>query len=127
MFHVTRLKLFFGSAEEAFRLAQLDADQHVIQAILAYDGNPEKRRDMRFLVHFADDSKHWLQWSKDISDTVQFEDFAANDQSSPYCFSRPPLPQRMSKHLPGLPSPSWNPVTQYSWTSVPLVQHGTVA
>eukprot|EP01033_Poteriospumella_lacustris_P017893 gene17893-biopygen8036 len=75
VFHVTRLKLFFGSAEEAFRLAQLDADQHVIQAILAYDGNPEKRRDMRFLVHFADDSKHWLQWSKDISDTVQFEDF----------------------------------------------------
>ena len=75
VFHVTRLKLFFGTYDDAFRMAQLDADQHLVRRLLGYQGNPEKRRDMQFLVEFADDSVHWLPWSRDISDTIQFEEF----------------------------------------------------
>ena len=48
--HVTRLKLFAGSREEAYKAALLDADQFVIRKIHYRRGNPEKRSEMFFFV-----------------------------------------------------------------------------
>ena len=45
-FHVTRLSLFTGTAEEAFRLAMADTDQHLLERISGYRGDPEKRETM---------------------------------------------------------------------------------
>ena len=81
-FHVTRLKIFHGGMEEAKRVAVLDNDQFEIRKFVAYKGNPEKRTTMEFEVLFEDGSLVWLPWSKDIFDTVQYEE---------YCRSRPEL------------------------------------
>ena len=60
----------------------LDNDQFEIRKFVAYKGNPEKRTTMEFEVLFEDGSLVWLPWSKDIFDTVQYEE---------YCRSRPEL------------------------------------
>ncbi|KAG9292464.1 hypothetical protein G9A89_000462 [Geosiphon pyriformis] len=81
-FHVTRLKIFHGSREEAVRIAKLDNDQFTIRRFIAYRGDPTVRTTVEFEIEFEDDSIVWLPWSKDIFDTVQYEDF---------CRSRPEL------------------------------------
>lgn len=73
--HVSRVKIFHGNRDEAFAMAQLDNDQYVIEKFLGYKGDPLERSNMDFLVRFADKSELWLPWSKDVSDTVQFETF----------------------------------------------------
>jgi hypothetical protein len=81
-FHVDRLKLFHGSKDQAFSMAQLDNDQFVVSHFGAYRGDPLRRTEMEFEVHFADGSVVWLPWSNDLFQTVQYEDF---------CRSHPPL------------------------------------
>jgi hypothetical protein len=81
-FHVTRLKLFTGSREEAVRVAMIDNDQYTVVRFKAYRGDPLVRTTMEFEVLFADGSAVWLPWSKDLFDTVQYEEF---------CRSRPEL------------------------------------
>ena len=71
--HVTRLKLFTGSREEAYKAALLDADQFVIRKIHYWRGNPEKRSEMFFFEEFDDGDKVLLPYSKDLSSAVQFE------------------------------------------------------
>ena len=48
--HVTRLKLFVGDQEEAYKIALLDADQFVIRRICYWCGNPDKRSEMFFFT-----------------------------------------------------------------------------
>ena len=74
-FHVTRLKLFHGTLEQAKEIAMLDQDQYLIDRILAYRGNPLTRTTMSFEVRFNDGSVVWKPWDRDLSDTIQFEDF----------------------------------------------------
>ncbi len=81
-FHVTRLKIFHGSTEEAIRIAKLDNDQYTIRRIIAYKGDPEVRTTMEFEIEFEDNSIVWLPWTKDIFDSVPYEDF---------CRSKPEL------------------------------------
>jgi hypothetical protein len=81
-FHVTRLKLFHGSSDEAKQLAQLDNDQYTIDAFITYRGDPLVRTTIEFHVKFADNSLVWLPWSNDLFQTIQYEDF---------CRSRPEL------------------------------------
>jgi hypothetical protein len=71
-FPVDRLKPFFGSEKDAFQSAMLDNDQYAIEAIRAYRGDPEKRMQCVFLVHFMDGDEVWLPWSFDLASTVQF-------------------------------------------------------
>ena len=52
--HVTRLKPFFGSLEEAFEVAKHDKDQQTIVAIQWYSGNPHIRTSMQFGVLWED-------------------------------------------------------------------------
>lgn len=74
-FHVERLKLFTGRREEAERVALLDHDQYQVDRILYYRGNPEIRTTMEFFIRYADGDERWVTWSKDLFDTVQYEDF----------------------------------------------------
>ena len=81
-YHVERLKLFAGTREQAFKLAQIDTDQYVITQFLAYRGDPDTRTTMEFEVEFADGSHPWLPWSNDLFETIQYEEF---------CNANPPL------------------------------------
>jgi hypothetical protein len=80
--HVERVKIFVGSDEDAMKMAQLDQDQFEILTILAHRGDPALRSKMEFLVQFKDMEEHWLEFSPDISTTVQFGN---------YCHSKPYL------------------------------------
>jgi phospholipid-translocating ATPase len=64
---------FFGSHDEAVRMARRDDDQEVVVAILAHRGEPRQRRSMDFKVHFGDSSVLWLPWSSDIAQTIAYE------------------------------------------------------
>ena len=51
---VSDLKPFRGDLKTAKSLAVSDADQHLIDKVLAYSGDPMTRTSMQFLVRFAD-------------------------------------------------------------------------
>ena len=82
--HTDRLKIFIGSEEDAFKMAMLDEDQYLVQSITNFKGDPATRTTMSFKVTYADGDTRWVPYSRDISQTVQFED---------YCNSFPPLRQ----------------------------------
>ena len=95
--HVTRLKLFVGTREEAYKAALLDADQFVIRRIRYWRGNPEKRSEMFFLVEFDDGDKVLLPYSKDLSSSAQFEEFIfAEPQLFPLRFNAADAPKRIT-------------------------------
>ena len=74
-FNPAVLKIFVGSHESAYKMAQLDNDQYEINIILGYSGDPNKRSMMDFYVKFVDGTKQWLPYSEDLSSTQQFEAF----------------------------------------------------
>jgi hypothetical protein len=82
VFHVERLKLFFGSDVEAYDAALRDADQYLIDKFISYKGDPLVRTSIQFYILFADGCYHWKVWSKDLFDTIQYET---------YCRSLPQL------------------------------------
>ena len=95
--HVTRLKLFTGSREEAYKAALLDADQFVIRKIHYWRGNPEKRSEMFFFVEFDDGDKVLLPYSKDLSSAVQFDEFVYSEpQLFPLRFNAADAPKRIT-------------------------------
>ena len=81
-FHGSRIKIFHGSADEAYKTALLDQDQFVVKEFLAYRGEPLKRTTMQFEVHFEAGSILWLPWSLELFDNIQYENF---------CRSKPQL------------------------------------
>jgi hypothetical protein len=81
-FHVSRLKIFHGTLDQAKEMAMLDHDQYAVSRFIAYRGDPLLRTSMEFEIEFEDGSVVWLPWSKDLFDTMQYEDF---------CRSRPEL------------------------------------
>ena len=83
-FNQLDLTLFAGNELDAFKMAQLDNEQYVIDSIIAHNGNPDKRNTMDFLVAFTDGTKQWRPFSQDLFATVQYEY---------YCSSSPELRQ----------------------------------
>jgi hypothetical protein len=82
IFHAERLKPFYDSREQAYDAALRDQNQYLISRFLAYRGNPLVRTSVSFKVQFEDSSIHWKPWSKDLFDTIQYEE---------YCNSLPQL------------------------------------
>jgi hypothetical protein len=75
IYHSDRLKPFYGTREQAKEAALRDAEQYYIEKFLAYRGDPQVRTTIEFYVEFVDGSKHWKVWSKDLFDTIQYENF----------------------------------------------------
>lgn len=73
--HVSKVKLFAGTLQDAFQTALEDYNQYEIETILTYAGDPLKRTALDFEVRFKDSSVLWLPYSKDLADTTHFEDF----------------------------------------------------
>jgi len=73
-----KLKIFFGSEEEAKNAALLDYNQYWLDSILSYLGNPEKRSTLRFKVKYADGDICWVPYCSDLSTTKQFDDFCSS-------------------------------------------------
>jgi hypothetical protein len=82
VFHVSRLKIFHGSREDAKKVAMIDNNQYEIREFKAYRGDPLIRTTVEFEILFEDESLVWLPWSKDLFETIQYET---------YCRSRPEL------------------------------------
>ena len=84
--HISRLKPFIGSWEDAVQYAKLDYNQYDIQGILYFTGNPHKRSSMLFNVTFLFDGNtenKMIPYSADFDKTQQFEEFI---NRSPYLF-----------------------------------------
>ena len=77
-YHVSRLKLFVGSAAQAREAAMRDQDQFTLECILTYQGNPLRRSETRYYVRFQDGDTVWLPYHRDLYETVQFADFIAS-------------------------------------------------
>jgi hypothetical protein len=85
---VNRLRLFYGSLEEAKKAAQLDSDQYEVNKIVAYRGDPDQRTTMEFEVHFADGEIQWVTWSQDLFQSIPYEDFCrSKPELSPLLFT----------------------------------------
>ena len=82
IFHVERLKIFHGDRTEAERVALLDHDQFEIEKIMYWRGDPTVRTTMEFFIRYQDGDERWVTWTKDLFDSVPYEDF---------CRANPPL------------------------------------
>jgi hypothetical protein len=72
---VGRLKLFYGTKDQAYQAALLDKDQFVIKNIMAHRGDPLLRSTMSFHIEFADGSQIWVPWSRDLFDSIPYEEY----------------------------------------------------
>jgi hypothetical protein len=66
LFHVDRLKPYFGTLDSAKDLAQADGFQHVIVDITAHRGDPMSRKKMDFYIQYAEGPPLWVPWSTDL-------------------------------------------------------------
>lgn len=78
VFHSSRLKPFFGTYVEAKEAALRDTEQYQIDHFIAYRGDPNVRTTVEFYILFVDGSYHWKQWSPDLFDTIQYEEFCTS-------------------------------------------------
>jgi hypothetical protein len=99
VFHVTELKIFHGNLSEATNLAMVDFNQYVIKEFLAFRGDPNTRTTMEFLVEFEDGAQVWKPWSKDISDTVPFENFCRSNAPLQLLLFNRTVSDRMAKEF----------------------------
>jgi hypothetical protein len=74
VFHMDDLKPFVGVPEKAYARALTDADQFVIEKIVAYKGEPLKRSTTSFLVRFQDGDERWLPY-KSVAEAAKLDEF----------------------------------------------------
>ena len=95
--HVTRLKLFVGTRDEAYKVALLDADQFVIYKIHYWRGDPNKRSEMFFYTEFTDGDCVLLPYSKDLSSSTQFDEYIHSEPMLfPLRFNSNDAPKRIT-------------------------------
>jgi hypothetical protein len=75
VFHANCLKYFCGSSEQTKNAALRDMDQYIFDALIAYRGDPLVRTSLSFYIRFMDGTLQWVSWSKDIFDTVEYENY----------------------------------------------------
>ena len=78
--HTDNLQPFFGDAAAALDAALRDNNQHHIQRIITFKGDPFRRHSTSFQVEFADGDIIWKNYDKDLSDTSHFEEFCRSHQ-----------------------------------------------
>jgi hypothetical protein len=76
-YHVTRLKLFAGTEQQAREAAMRDADHYTVTAVISYRGNPVRRTETAYLVVYGDGDRIWRAYAKDLADTEAFAAFCA--------------------------------------------------
>jgi hypothetical protein len=99
VFHVTELKIFHGSREEAYKLAMVDFNQFVVKNILGWRGDPLTRTTMEFLVEFEDGAQVWKTWERDITDTQCFEEYCRANRPLRFLLYGRAIADRMCKEL----------------------------
>ena len=62
----------------------IDGDQHLVDRILGWRGDPERRTTMEFDVLFADGDRVVLTWTPDLHATRQFAEYC---ESQPLLYS----------------------------------------
>lgn len=82
-FYVGDVKPIHCTEEQAMELARVDADQFLIESIIAHRGNPHMRTSMEFFIKFQSEQKPiWRTWDIDLFQTEQYAE---------YCSERPSL------------------------------------
>ena len=62
-FFISRLKRFNVSGREnVTALAARDKDERIVEKISAHTGTPDRRKDMKFKVHWIGDEPHEFSW-----------------------------------------------------------------
>jgi hypothetical protein len=79
MFHVSRLKPFFGTREEALEIAKLDKNQYKIESFNWFTGNPHVRGSLEFNVTFEDGTIN-MPYSQDLADSAQFDEYVKSNK-----------------------------------------------
>jgi hypothetical protein len=74
--HVSRLRPFFGTYEEALRVAQLDRNQYLIQKINYFRGNVFKRESLTFNILFDDGTVVDVPFSADLFNSAPLAAYA---------------------------------------------------
>ena len=91
------VKIFYGSREAAYELAMIDGDQHLVDRVMGWRGDPEKRTTMEFDVLFADGDRVILTWTPDLHSTRQFEMYCESQPLLyPLRFAAAEVPKQMS-------------------------------
>jgi len=78
--HVSRLRPYFGDEAQAIELSKLDYNQITIKSINYWTGNMYVRASLQFNVTFEDDETLNLLFTKDLSDSLNFEQFVSTQQ-----------------------------------------------
>jgi hypothetical protein len=73
--HVDKLVLFSGTKEEAIAMAMFDDDSYYVDSILGYNGDPDRRMDMQFLIRFKDQVEVWRPYDYGIFQLQAYEQF----------------------------------------------------
>lgn len=72
--HVSRVKPFFGSREDAIRIGMTDKDQYRIISIDWCTGNPHVRTSMMFGITWEDGFQS-IRYNADLAASQQFQDY----------------------------------------------------
>ena len=75
VFHIDRVKPFYGTPEQATTLAQVDYQQFLIETISAYRGDPNRRTKTEFLITYADGTTSWKSWDLDLYKSLPYEQY----------------------------------------------------
>ena len=74
VFHVSRLKVFIGSKEEALEVAKLDKNQFNIVSINHFSGNPHRRKSLTFNITFEDGTVD-RKYDADLAGSTQYQNY----------------------------------------------------
>jgi hypothetical protein len=70
--HMEHVKPYFSDSLDAYSAALVDQSQYVVDSLLAWQCDPERRSTMSFLVRFLDGDEIWLPYSKDLAESGPF-------------------------------------------------------
>ena len=73
--HVSRVKPFFGSEEDAYRIGKIDRNQFSVISINYFTGNAHVRNSLSFNVTFEGDDIVMLPYSPDLAAVDKFQSY----------------------------------------------------